>query len=103
MIGSFDDDPSTSISETLRRLATDGWLTDPVFKPYYHDTGYIVCAHTKDGLEQLTKREQLHENAEFEWIETPEQFRATMPKGVLTGDFPGWKGGFKRQGGKSVV
>lgn len=66
--------------------------------PYYHDTGYIICAHTKDGLEQLTKREMLDQQADFEWLGTAEAFRATMPKGVLTGDFPGWKGGFKRTG-----
>jgi sarcosine oxidase/L-pipecolate oxidase len=73
-------------------------MNDPVFKPYYHDTGYIICAHTPDGLEQLTKREMLDQKADFEWLDSPEAFRATMPKGVLTGDFPGWKGGFKKDG-----
>jgi sarcosine oxidase/L-pipecolate oxidase len=73
-------------------------MKDPVFKPYYHDTGYIICAHTPDGLEQLIKREQLDQKADLEWIDSPEAFRATMPKGVLTGEFPGWKGGFKKTG-----
>jgi sarcosine oxidase/L-pipecolate oxidase len=73
-------------------------MSDPVFKPYYHDTGYIICAHTPDGLEQLTKREMLDQKADFEWLDTAEAFQATMPKGVLTGDFPGWKGGFKKDG-----
>ena len=66
--------------------------------PYYHDTGYIICAHTPEGLEQLIKREMLDQQADIEWLDTPEAFRAAMPKGVLTGDFPGWKGGFKRTG-----
>jgi sarcosine oxidase/L-pipecolate oxidase len=39
----------------------------------------------------------LGQQADFEWLDTPEQFRSTMPPGVLTGDFPGWKGGFKRK------
>jgi sarcosine oxidase/L-pipecolate oxidase len=73
-------------------------MTDPLYKPFYHDTGYIICAHTPDGLMQLTKREMLDQKAEFEWLDTAEKFRATMPKGVLTGDFPGWKGGFKKDG-----
>jgi sarcosine oxidase/L-pipecolate oxidase len=66
--------------------------------PYYHDTGYIICAHTPEGLEQLIKCEMLDQQADVEWLDTPEAFRAAMPKGVLTGDFPGWKGGFKRTG-----
>lgn len=40
----------------------------------------------------------LDKKSDFEWIETPEAFRKTMPEGVLTGDFPGWKGGFKKEG-----
>lgn len=95
---STDSSGSEDISDLLLTLASKGWLEDEVFKQYYHNTGYIVCAHTPAGLEQLTKRERLHENGEFKWIETPEEFRATMPEGILTGDFPGWKGGFKRKG-----
>ncbi|CZR65025.1 related to fructosyl amino acid oxidase [Phialocephala subalpina] len=97
--GSFSDgEEGASISETLLQLATEGWLTDPIFKPYYHNTGYIICAHTPDGLTQLTKREMLDQKADFEWLDTPAAFRATMPEGVLTGNFPRWKGGFKRTG-----
>lgn len=49
------------------------------------------------------KRERLHQNKEFEWLNTPADFRATMPDGVLTGNFPGWKGGFKRKGAGWVL
>jgi sarcosine oxidase/L-pipecolate oxidase len=84
------------VSKTLLALATKGWLTDPVFTHYYHDTGYIICAHTPEGLEQLIKREMLGQKADFKWLDTPEAFRTTMPEGVLTGPFPGWKGGFKK-------
>jgi sarcosine oxidase/L-pipecolate oxidase len=73
-------------------------MTDPVFMPFYHDTGYIICAHTPDGLEQLTKREMIHEKPDFKWLDTPEAFRETMPEGILTGNFPGWKGGYKKDG-----
>ena len=82
----------------LLQKATEGWNNDPVFKPYYHDTGYIIAAHTPEGLDQLIKREMLDKKADFEWLDTPEAFRKTMPEGVLTGDFPGWKGGFKKDG-----
>jgi len=40
----------------------------------------------------------LDKKPDFEWIDTPEAFRATMPEGVLTGPFPGWKGGWKKDG-----
>ncbi|RFU31211.1 hypothetical protein B7463_g5147, partial [Scytalidium lignicola] len=86
------------ITSTLLELASQGWATDPIFKPFYHDTGYIICAHTPDGLNQLVRREMLDQKADFEWLDTPEKFHATMPKGVLTGEFPGWKGGFKKEG-----
>lgn len=31
-------------------------------------------------------------------LETAEQWRASMPQGVLTGDFPGWRGVYRREG-----
>lgn len=99
--GSFQSTESgqEDVTPILLDLATKGWMTDPVFMPFYHDTGYIVCAHTLDGLEQLTTREQIDEKStDFEWLDSPAAFQATMPKGVLTGKFPGWKGGFKRKG-----
>ena len=72
-------------------------------KPFYHDTGYIVCAHSPSGLD-LVKREMLDQKADFDWLDTStgQAFRATMPEGVLTGDFPGWKGGFMKDGGGRV-
>ncbi|KAL2075180.1 hypothetical protein VTL71DRAFT_122 [Oculimacula yallundae] len=96
--GSSTSSSDDSLSETLRRLATHGWLHDPVFAPHYHNTGYAICAHTPAGLEQLTKHEKIHDNPDFEVLETPEQFRSLMPEGVLTGDFPNWKGGFRKKG-----
>lgn len=98
--GSFSSDTSNEdVSDTLLDLATKGWTTDPLFTPFYHDTGYIISAHTPAGLSQLTTREGITPSStDFEWLSTPADFRATMPDGVLTGDFPGWKGGFKRKG-----
>jgi sarcosine oxidase/L-pipecolate oxidase len=97
--GSFDENEKDGyVSQTLLELASQGWTSDPLYKPFYHDTGYIISAHTPEGLAQLNKREMLDQKADFEWLDSPEKFRATMPKGVLTGDFPGWKGGFKKDG-----
>ncbi|CZT07265.1 related to fructosyl amino acid oxidase [Rhynchosporium agropyri] len=96
--GSSTSSSGDSLNETLRRLATHGWLHDPVFSPHYHNTGYAICAHTPAGLEQLIKHEKIHENPDFDILDTPEKFRALMPEGILTGDFPNWKGGFRKTG-----
>jgi sarcosine oxidase/L-pipecolate oxidase len=99
VLGSLEDtEDGGAVSQKLLQMASEGLANDPVFKPYYHDTGYIIAAHTPEGLEQLTKREMLDQKADFEWLDTPEAFRKTMPEGVLTGDFPGWKGGYKKDG-----
>jgi sarcosine oxidase/L-pipecolate oxidase len=31
-------------------------------------------------------------------LSTPEDFRSTMPEGILTGDFPNWRGCFREKG-----
>ncbi|KAK5418488.1 hypothetical protein LTR06_002238 [Exophiala xenobiotica] len=97
--GQFSEgDDEAWVSKTLLNAANEGWTSDPVFKPYYHDTGYIVAASSEDGLKQLYDRERPDLNKEFVALEDAEAFRKTMPKGVLTGDFPGWKGLYKSTG-----
>ncbi|KAL2817661.1 FAD dependent oxidoreductase [Aspergillus cavernicola] len=64
---------------TCTRAALKGWKTDPVFAPYFHETGFIIAGHTPDLGDYVA-------------LNSPDDFRATMPPGVLTGDFPGWKG-----------
>lgn len=88
---------SDSAMQILTQHATVGWLKDPVFMPFDHNTGQIIAAHTPEGLEMM-ERDIAPEEEEYERLETAEAFRATMPAGVLMGDFPGWKGGFKRKG-----
>ncbi|EDO00418.1 hypothetical protein SS1G_14288 [Sclerotinia sclerotiorum 1980 UF-70] len=95
--GSFLEDED-DISMILLNKATEGWLYDPIFKPYYHPTGYIVAADTPAALEQVEKRETPNSQIGFVTLNTAEEFRKTMPPGVLTGDFPGWKGVFKSSG-----
>ncbi|KAK6603114.1 hypothetical protein ACHAPC_009197 [Botrytis cinerea] len=95
--GSFTEGED-DISMILLNKATEGWLNDSVFKPYYHSTGYIVAADTPAALEHIEKRELPDSMSGFVRITTAEDFRKTMPPGVLTGDFPGWKGVFKSSG-----
>jgi sarcosine oxidase/L-pipecolate oxidase len=75
-----------------------GWTTDAIFQPYFHETGFIVAGHTPELIEHIKTDEIDHYEGDFEALETSEDFRQTMPPGVLTGDFPGWKGWISRSG-----
>lgn len=75
-----------------------GWKTDPVFRPYFHETGYIVSASTPELIQHIKQEEIDPAKGEFVALETAQAFRNTMPPGVLTGDFPGWKGWFTKSG-----
>jgi sarcosine oxidase/L-pipecolate oxidase len=86
------------VASALLAAAGEGWNGDPVFSPYYHDTGYIVAASSASALEYLETREIRHHASSFKSLNTAEDFRATMPKGVLTGEFKGWRGFYKKNG-----
>ncbi|KAJ5226516.1 fructosyl amine:oxygen oxidoreductase [Penicillium chermesinum] len=75
-----------------------GWKTDPVFQPYFHETGVIVSGHTPALIQHIREEEIDSSDAEFTALKTADDFRKTMPPGVLTGEFPGWKGWFGRTG-----
>ncbi|KAH9934767.1 FAD dependent oxidoreductase [Fomitopsis serialis] len=72
-----EEDDRVPVETHIAARTSEGWLNDHVFKPYYHDTGFIAAASTPDAFEF---------------------FRQTMPEGVLTGDFPNWKGFWKKRG-----
>lgn len=95
--GSFTEGEE-DISQLLLENATKGWLEDPIFTPYYHPTGYVVAADSPAAIDQLEMRKQPDSRPGFTRLDTAEDFRKTMPAGVLTGDFPSWKGVFKSSG-----
>lgn len=76
----------------------DGWKKDPVFTPYFHPTGYVIAATSPEARHRLNDREMPSDKTHYLPLETAEDFRKTMPEGVLTGQFPGWKGWWKQQG-----
>lgn len=91
-------DKDLELNELLRRYASKGWLHDEVFKAFYHDTGFIIAAHTKDGIAQMIRDENPDRNPDYEWLDSAAEFQATMPEGVLTGELKGWRGAIKRKG-----
>ncbi|GIJ82921.1 hypothetical protein Asppvi_001436 [Aspergillus pseudoviridinutans] len=91
-------DPRSAAFSTFTRAALKAWKTDPVFQPYFHETGFIVSGHTPALIDHIRKDEVEPSETNFVKLETAEDFRQTMPPGVLTGDFPGWKGWWHKSG-----
>ncbi|KAG9514761.1 fructosyl amine:oxygen oxidoreductase-like protein, partial [Aureobasidium melanogenum] len=86
------------VANTLINEATKGWLEDPVFKPYFHETGCIIAATSAAGRAHMNSASGPSEDAGWLPLKTKEDFQATMPTGVLTGDFPGWEGWWMKKG-----
>lgn len=84
--------------EKIAYEANQAWLQDEIFKPYYHETGYVIAASQPQHIQNLYEEENPTAEKGFEELNSAQDFRNTMPEGVLTGDFPGWKGWFKREG-----
>lgn len=57
-----------------------------------------MAANTPEGIAHLHKREKPNDKPGFQHLNSAEDFRKTMPEGVLTGEFPSWKGVFKSTG-----
>ncbi|KAH9892190.1 FAD dependent oxidoreductase [Xylariomycetidae sp. FL2044] len=97
--GSFSDgDEEAAVAQSLLLAAGKGWTEDPVFKPYFHDTGYIVAASSTEAVKHLEEREIQHQKDSFKKLSTAQDFHATMPPGVLTGPFENWQGYYKSDG-----
>ncbi|KAI1056224.1 hypothetical protein LB507_002241 [Fusarium sp. FIESC RH6] len=91
-------DSEDDIWQALTHAQAQGWLHDPVFKPFCHDTGFVVSASTPKAIKAVIEDEVGDKIDEFTPLNTAEEFRKTMPEGVLTGDFPGWKGFYRSSG-----
>ncbi|KAI1293884.1 fructosyl amine:oxygen oxidoreductase [Xylaria venustula] len=94
---SEDDTDAAFAWNRLHDLCTTAWLNDPIYKPHYHRTGYVMAASSDAAYEALLKDISGHET-EYQQIATAEEFRKTMPEGVLTGDLEGWRGFAKTSG-----
>lgn len=91
-------DAQSSAFSCFTREALKGWRTDPVFQPYFHETGFIISGSEPELIDHITKDSIESSEGDFVALETAEDFRETMPPNVLTGDFPNWKGWFSKEG-----
>lgn len=85
------------VGSRLFEASIKGWREDPVFQAFYHETGFICAASSPEGEENVVRRQSPNEAApgSMTRLDTAEDFKALMPKGALTGDFPGWRGWYK--------
>jgi sarcosine oxidase/L-pipecolate oxidase len=102
-IAEESNEPSESDSDEdffwnrLTQLAMHAWRTDPLFSPFYHDTGFIMAAVGDEAYErcmEYAKGEKVFPTA----LKSKHDFQNTMSEGVLQGDFPGWRGFWKKEG-----
>jgi len=81
----------------VTQIAMHAWKHDPLFSPLYHDTGFIMAAVSDEAYARCVEYAKGEKSAPVS-LKTKEDFQKTMPEGVLQGEFPGWKGFWKKQG-----
>jgi sarcosine oxidase / L-pipecolate oxidase len=85
------------VSRRLYDAVMIGWRDDPVFKDFFHETGMIIAASSPEGIEHV-KTEEGIDDGTWTDLKSAEDFRSTMPAGVLRGEFPSWWGWWKKSG-----
>lgn len=91
------EDDENYVDRTFTAALTKGFQEDPVFKPYFHNVGYINSAFSPGGLDRLGRRRTSQASNVVE-LHDADDFRKTMPPGILTGPMSGWKGYWRKEG-----
>jgi sarcosine oxidase/L-pipecolate oxidase len=81
----------------MAAISMSKWYHDPLFSPFYHDTGFIIAAASPTAYQSCLSY-QSSETAPLTPLNTASDFHVTMPAGVLTGPFPNWRGFWKKTG-----
>jgi sarcosine oxidase / L-pipecolate oxidase len=81
----------------MHQLATNAWKTDSIFRRFYHPTGFVMAA-SRDSARHHVDAYMRSCKYRLRPLSSAADFQGTMPDGVLTGLFPGWKGAFQESG-----
>ncbi|KAK6083693.1 L-saccharopine oxidase 3 [Seiridium cupressi] len=92
---SLDLDDQSYAWAVIDYIATKIWKEDPVYSPYYHNTGFIYAAVGDEAYGKVRESCQSQPDL-YEPLKNAAAFKATSPNGVLTGDFEGWRGFIRR-------
>ncbi|KAL4784731.1 FAD dependent oxidoreductase [Aspergillus varians] len=94
---SESDSDEQYVWNRMHQLATNAWKLDPVYKPFYRPTGLIMAASQDSARHHIDSYIRDCKD-KVRLLNSPAEFQQTMPKGILTGDFPNWKGFFREAG-----
>lgn len=86
------------VSDKLAHDAIYAWREDPVFRDLFHETGAVCAASSPEGQLALDEGDGYSQINGWTRLENKDDFQGTMPPGVLTGEFPSWKGWWRRDG-----
>lgn len=89
------DEDERHVSRLLYDAVMRGWNEDSVFKNFFHETGMVIAASSPEGIEHV-RNEEGTDSPDWVELKTKEDFRGTMPEGVLAGEFPNWRGWWKK-------
>ena len=92
-----DDTDEAYVWNRVHQIATNSWKTDPVYRPFYHPTGFIMAASSEKAGREVDSYVRSCKSR-IRLLSSPSEFQDTMPKGILTGSFPNWKGCFREDG-----
>ncbi|KAI8939412.1 hypothetical protein NX059_003194 [Plenodomus lindquistii] len=81
----------------VTKIAMHMWKHDHLFAPCYYETGFIMAAVGDEAYKKCLEYEQ-GEHSELVALNSMDDFHGTMPKGVLQGQFPGWRGFWEPKG-----
>ncbi|KAL4940608.1 hypothetical protein BDV06DRAFT_213326 [Aspergillus oleicola] len=95
---SESDSDDRYVWNRMHQIATNAWKNDPVFRSFYHPTGFVMAASQESAQHELIDEYIAGYKNKVRLLNTAEEFRTTMPKGILTGEFPNWKGFFRESG-----
>ncbi|KAK5137841.1 hypothetical protein LTR08_006609 [Meristemomyces frigidus] len=94
---SLEDSDRDYFFNRISQVAGESWKHDPIYSHFYHPTGFIMSACTPSAYEEQVAP-YAKEFPDAVLLDTPKQWRASMPPGVLTGDLPGWRGVHRQSG-----
>ncbi|OWZ61044.1 fructosyl amino acid oxidase [Cryptococcus neoformans Bt63] len=92
------------VDKQLSLEARDMWRNDEVFKPYFHNTGRLDCAHTSESIASLRKSYEAILKAEsglektHHWLSTEDEILARAPL-LDRQQIKGWKAIYSEDGG----
>lgn len=91
-----------SFTNSLSIEALEGWQTDPVFYPHFHETGIVYSTSKDKDSEEYKLLKSVLQNAKNQnrtfkvrMLENREDFKEVAPR--LTGELKNWKGYYQAQ------